>query len=162
MAVSALVKQLFMETDIYIKLQSVLEDEQKVVERSDYEGLYAIVSGKEEALAVLAGIVSSRRSLVSAMLKDTGVEEEGGLAALIEIKTGEEKAALRDARKGLLDAMERAGVLNKRNQLLMGAALGNLNRCLDFLRSFFAGGTYLPTGHRGARPLKGTRLRKGV
>jgi len=162
MSAGALVEQLSMETGMYIELQSVLEEEQKAVIKRDYQGLYDVLSKKEEILSGLSAHASSRGALVASMLREAGKGEAQGLAALIELQEGTERAALRRAREGLARARERVRALNRRNRLLIASSLENLGRALDFLESFAMGGTYLSTGLRGAKSLKGTRLRKGV
>lgn len=157
-----LVERLSMETGMYVKLQSVLEEEQKAVISRDYQGLYNVLSEKEEILSGLSAIASSRGVLIASMLKDTGAEPGKGLTALIGLKSGAERAALNDARESLSEAREQVRMLNQRNRLLIRSSLCNLGRALDFLESFCLGGTYLSTGQRGGKALKGTRLRKGV
>jgi len=157
-----LVERLSMETGMYIKLQSVLEEEQKAVISRDYHGLYNVLSEKEEILSGLSAIASARGALIASMLKDAGVEPGKGLTALIGLKSGAEQAALKDARKGLSEARDKVRALNRKNRLLIRSSLQNLGRALDFLESFCIGGTYLASGQRGGKALKGARLRKGA
>jgi len=147
---------------MYIKLQSVLEDERKSVIARDYTSLYKVLREKDSILAALSHTATERADLVKSMLDNMGAIGERGLGALIKVREGREKSALKEGEKSLSAAMERVSEMNKSNALLIGASLVNLGRSLEFLEAFFISGTYKPTGLVGGKAVKGLRLRKGV
>ncbi len=147
---------------MYIELQSVLEEEREAVMKRDYQRLYEVVSKKDSILTGLSGLASSRSALVDNMLKEREDVVDRGLKTLIGLQSGAERRALQDARDSLAGVRKKVGVLNERNRELIGASLGALGHAIDFLESFTSGGTYLSTGLRGGKSLKGVRLRKGV
>jgi len=148
---------------MYIELQSVLEEEQKAVIQRDYQGLYELVSKKEGILAGLSASAAARSLIIKDLLKASGPVKGPGLEALMgEMRPGEELEALTHARDRLAAVRERVMGLNQKNGRLIASSLAGLGRALDFLESFFLAGTYLSTGLRGGKSLKGLRLREGV
>jgi len=148
---------------MYLELQSVLEEEHKADIKRDYEGLYELVAKKESILEGLSASASARSLIIKDLLKATGSLEGPGLEALMkEMRSGEEREALRRARDRLAAVRERVMGLNQKNGRLIASSLAGLGRALDFLESFFISDTYLSTGLRGGKARKGTRLREGV
>ena len=147
---------------MYIKLQSVLEEERNAVIARDYKSLYDILSSKETILSDISEISAGRSALVASMLDNKGASGRKGLNALIGRSEGEEKSTLTVSVENLSESMESVAAKIKSNSLLIGASLVNLGRSLDFLEAFFIRGTYQSTGLVGGAALKGMRLRKGV
>ncbi|MFQ5480458.1 MAG: flagellar protein FlgN [Thermodesulfobacteriota bacterium] len=158
----SLLELLSMETGMYVKLQSVLEEESKTVISRDYKSLYAVLADKERVLAGLSKASAARSVMVCTMLEKSGYSGQRGLRALIGLFTGRDKAALQGAADELCSALGRVAAMNKSNSLLISESLRNLGRSLDFLEAFFVKGTYQATGLVDGTSLKGSRLRKGV
>ncbi len=162
METGLLLERLFLETDMYIKLQSVLEDERGAVIARDYTSLYEVLRAKDRMLAEISLAAQKRSSEVNSMLESSGAKGDKGLGALTMLCVGADKSALKKAGESLRKAMERVNEMNKSNALLVGASLVNIGRSLDFIEAFFMRGTYKPTGLVGGKAVKGVRLRKGV
>ncbi len=147
---------------MYVKLQSVLEEERKAVISRDFMYLYEVLSAKDPLLAGLSSISARRVEAVSSLLEKKGQKAQKGLKALMALSAGKEKSALKETAGELSEAMERVAELNKSNHLLIAESLSNLGRSLDFLEAFFVRGTYQSTGLVDGKAVKGARLRKGV
>jgi len=149
MSGASLSERLFLETDLYVELQSVLEDERRAIIERDYQGLNDLLARKDALITRIAGLAEQRGRLG---VNGKGAEQMGG-------GQGRDMA---EARGALGAAMKTVRTMNTHNRLLIRASLQNVNSTLDLIESFCTAGTYCPTGHVQAKPLKGVSLNKGV
>ncbi len=144
-----LAERLFMETDLYLELQSVLEDERSAIIDRDYQRLHELLARKDSLITRIAELASKRGR--------TGAAEDARKS-----RDAEERRAVAMASDALGGAMRAVRTLNTRNRLLIRASLQSVNSTLDLIESFCTAGTYSHAGHLRAKSLKGVSLNKGV
>lgn len=146
---ASLAERLFMETDLYLELQSVLEDERRAIIERDYQGLQDLLGRKDALVTRISRLAEERGRVV-------------GHGKGPDMVAGGPSRDASEARRALIAAMKTVRTMNTRNRLLIRTSLNNVKSTLDLIESFCTAGTYCPNGNVRAKPLKGVSLNKGV
>ncbi len=149
MARCDLAERLFMETDAYVELQSVLGDERSAIIERDYKRLHDLMARKDALVARISGLAQTRGSL-DAVLRD-GSGSAGGKGD-----------GVRRAARALIEAARVVRRMNEENSRVIRASLKNVKSALELLESFRVSTTYSGAGRVHSEPIKGASLRKGV
>ncbi len=146
--VSELVEALERTRELYQRLSSILEDENKALRTWDVDRLDAGLREKEDVGAKIRSGCGEIRSILARIAAEKGAAA-GELTIGSLAKTEGNPAVARrllEAREKLLITSTRIAELNGANRGLVGNALGITRRCIKYVNSLGGGsaGTYLP------------------
>ncbi|MBI3581896.1 MAG: flagellar export chaperone FlgN [Nitrospinae bacterium] len=159
-----LVGLLELEHDLYLRLSSVIEDENEALRRWDVAGLDAMAREKEAVGAEITAGGGEIRSLLVRMAAENGAaagEPTVGALAKTE-KNPDDARRLLETREKLLATSARIAELNGANRSLVVNALGVTRRCIKHVNSLGGGSaeTYLPGRMADEKVRPGLLLRR--